>query len=228
MFITTDCQHKTVKTIVVLPKYGNKLKNSTLYKTVQTVSEGFYKEKGSKFLAFVVPCKTEYEAKGYLAAWRKEHHHACHVCYAFRFGSDMKKFRASDDGEPSNAAGPPILGQIQSFELTNVLVAVVRYYGGTNLGVGGLIHAYRTAAKEALLNALIIEQEDARLFELLFTYEQLPVVMSTIKALQLIVTEQQFELECRLVCEVPVSDTIALNKLSGLENIQLIQHGIKE
>ena len=105
---------------------------------------------------------------------------------------------------------------------------MVRYYGGTNLGVGGLIHAYRTAAKEALASASPVEQEDVYLLELLFTYERLPAVMSAVKSLQLSVTEQQFELECRLVCEVPVSDTIALSKLSELETIQLIQHGIKE
>lgn len=139
----------------------------------------------------------------------------------------MKKFRASDDGEPSNSAGPPILGQIQSFDLTNVLVAVVGYYGGTNLGVGGLIQAYRTAAKEALVNASVIEQEDVRLIELFFTYEQLPAVMSIIKAFQLSVTEQQFELDCRLVCEVPISDTNAGTSSPNLKTFNF-QHGIKE
>jgi len=195
---------------------------------VAKVSEGFYKEKGSKFLAFAVPCKTEDEAKSYLAGWRKEHYQACHVCYAFRFGSDKKKFRSSDDGEPSNSAGPPILGQIQSFDLTNILIAVVRYYGGTNLGVGGLIQAYRSSAKEALENAEIIELEDLLILELTFGYDQMPAVMSAIKSLQLTVTEQQFELSCRIVCEVPVSNSQALDKLSDLENVKLIQHGIKE
>ena len=90
------------------------------FRTILQTSEGFYKEKGSKFLAFAVPCKTEEEAKNYLHQWRKEHHQAVHVCYAFRFGSDKKLYRASDDGEPSNSAGPPILGQIQSFDLTNI------------------------------------------------------------------------------------------------------------
>lgn len=197
------------------------------YRTIQTSSEGFYKEKGSRFLAFAVPCKTEEEVKSLLAGWRKEHHQACHVCYAFRFGSDKKRFRSSDDGEPSNTAGPPILGQIQSFDLTNILIAVVRYYGGTNLGASGLVHAYRTAAKEALEQAEIIETEDVSTIELLFDYAALPSVMSVLKALQLTVTEQQLELSCRIVCELPVSNTAGLNKLTGLDGVKLIDHGIK-
>lgn len=197
------------------------------YQTIQALSEGFYKEKGSKFLAFAVPCKTEDEAKSYLAAWRKEHYQAVHVCYAFRFGSAKKHFRSSDDGEPSNSAGPPILGQIQSFDLTNVLVAVVRYYGGTNLGVGGLINAYRTAAKEALEQATIVWQEDVHVVELLFGYDRMPAVMSVVKAIPLTVTEQQFELSCRIVGTFPVSNESALHQLQELNDIELIDHGIK-
>ena len=128
------------------------------YKSIAKLSEGFYKEKGSKFIAFAVPVETEAQIKAFIAQKRKEHHQAVHVCSAFRLGADHKLYRASDDGEPSNSAGPPILGQIQNFELTNILIAVVRYYGGTNLGVGGLIAAYRTAAKDALENALIVEK----------------------------------------------------------------------
>lgn len=197
------------------------------YRTIAAISEGVYKEKGSRFLAFAVPCKTEEAAKIHLARWRKEHYQAVHVCYAFRFGSAKKLFRSSDDGEPSNSAGPPILGQIQSFDLTNILIGVVRYYGGTNLGVGGLINAYRTAAKEALEQAEIVEQEDAVVVELLFGYEQMPAVMSAVKAIQLTITEQTFELTCRLVGEFPVSQEGALQKLLDLKDIQLIQHGIR-
>lgn len=197
------------------------------YRTVQSMSEGFYKEKGSKFYAFAVPCKTEDEARTLIAGWRKEHHQAVHVCSAFRFGSDKKLFRASDDGEPSNSAGPPILGQIQSYDLTNVLIAVVRYYGGTNLGVGGLINAYRTAAREALENAVIVEGEDSCIVELRFSYEQMPAVMTAVKAIPLTVTEQQFELNCRIVGEFPVSNQTALERLLDLKDIELIQHGIR-
>ena len=151
------------------------------YKTIAKSSEGFYKERGSKFLAFAVPVSTEAEVKAFIAQKRKEHHQAVHVCSAFRLGADHKVFRASDDGEPSNSAGPPILGQIQAFELTNILIAVVRYYGGTNLGVGGLISAYRTAAKAALEEAEIVEQEEMEFFEFSCTYAQMPGVMSFIE-----------------------------------------------
>ena len=120
------------------------------YFTVKRRSEGTYKEKGSKFIGIAVPCWNEDEAKNYLSEWRKEHHQARHLCYAYRFGLSGDIYRANDDGEPNNSAGAPILGQIQSFELSNVLIGVVRYYGGTKLGVGGLINAYRTAAKEAI------------------------------------------------------------------------------
>lgn len=201
--------------------------NSSTYRTIKSISEGFYKEKGSKFFAFAVPCKTEEEVKKHLATWRKEHFQAVHVCYAFRLGSDKKVFRASDDGEPSNSAGPPILGQIQSFDLTNILIGVVRYYGGTNLGVGGLIHAYRTAAKEALEEATIIEEEDHCIVELLFEYDQMPAVMAVVKAIPLLVEEQQFELSCRLKGTYPVSNHHALAQLQDLKNVELIEHGIR-
>jgi uncharacterized YigZ family protein len=203
------------------------LEKKGTYRTIHALSEGFYKEKGSRFLAYAVPCKTEEEAKTYLAAWRKEHYQAVHVCYAFRFGSAKAQFRSSDDGEPSNSAGPPILGQIQSFDLTNILIGVVRYYGGTNLGVGGLIHAYRTAAKEALEQAEIVEQVDMCVVELLFGYEQMPAVMSVVKAIPLTITEQQFELSCRIVGEFPVSNESALQQLTDLKAIELLHHGIR-
>jgi len=183
------------------------------YLTIAAISEGFYKEKGSKFLAFALPCKTEEEAKAYLNSYRKEHHQAVHVCYAFRFGSDKKVFRASDDGEPSNSAGPPILGQIQSFDLTNILIAVVRYYGGTNLGVGGLITAYRTAAKEALEAATIIEQEDAQVLEFHFSYEQMPQIMKIIKSHAVLIISQEFDNECFLKISFPKSNTALLQQL---------------
>ncbi|HLP54045.1 MAG TPA: YigZ family protein [Fluviicola sp.] len=197
------------------------------YRTILAPGEGFYKEKGSKFLAYAVPCKTEDEVKKHLAAWRKEHFQAVHVCYAFRLGSDKKVFRASDDGEPSNSAGPPILGQIQSFDLTNLLIGVVRYYGGTNLGVGGLINAYRTAAKEALEQATIVEEEDHCVVELLFEYDHMPAVMAVVKAIPLQVMEQQFELSCRLKGSYPVSNEQARAQLQELKNVELIEHGIR-
>src|SRR3989338_10257684 len=121
--------------------------NST-YLTLETLSEGVYKEKGSKFIGLAQACYSEEEAKDLLAQWKNEHHQARHLCYAYRFGVHKDVWRANDDGEPSNSAGPPILGQIDAFDLSNVLIGVVRYFGGTKLGVGGLIAAYRAAAKE--------------------------------------------------------------------------------
>jgi uncharacterized YigZ family protein len=167
-----------------------------VFRTIQATSEGFYKEKGSKFLAFAVPVTSEDEVKAFIAQKRKEHHLAVHVCSAFRLGADFKLYRSSDDGEPSNSAGPPILGQIQAFELTNILIAVVRYYGGTNLGVGGLITAYKTAAKVALENAQLIEKEEMELFELTCTYEQMPKVMSFLKKESIEILSQQMDLQC--------------------------------
>ena len=134
-------------------------------------------------------------------------------------GSDKKKYRASDDGEPSNSAGAPILGQIQSFDLTNILIAVVRYYGGVNLGVGGLINAYRTASKEALENAQIIEQEDEVLITLRYNYDEMPQVMSILKNSPAKIVEQDFQLSCKLSLHLPVSE---LRLLEGLKELNLL------
>lgn len=205
------------------------------YRTIQSVSEGFYKEKGSKFLAFAHPCENEDEAKKIIASYRKEHFQAVHVCSAFRFGSDKKRFRASDDGEPSNSAGPPILGQIQSFDLTNILIAVVRYYGGTNLGVGGLINAYKSAAKDALEQAEIIEQEDEDLLTAFFSYEQLPVVMAILKQTTCTFVKQDFQLECEIQLKVPVSNQQLWNQLTEINTqsangqlIKIFKNGIEQ
>jgi uncharacterized YigZ family protein len=197
------------------------------YRTLREIAEGLYKEKGSKFIAFAVPCSSEEEAKGYLNAWRKEHHQACHVCYAYRFGAEKKIFRASDDGEPNNSAGAPILGQIQSADLTNVLIGVVRYYGGTKLGVGGLIHAYRTAAREAIDNGEIIEKELQEHFVLHFSYSEMPEVMKLIKALNLEVLHPDFQLECTLELEVPLRQlTVFKEEIGNIEGIKLDSKGI--
>ena len=124
-----------------------------MYRTIQITGEGIYKEKGSKFNGYAYPVQSVDAVKEHLDRLRKENPGCVHVCYAYCIGSRKEEYRYSDDGEPSNSAGAPIFGQIKSFDLTNVLVAVVRYYGGTNLGVGGLINAYRTAAKEAFEKA---------------------------------------------------------------------------
>ncbi len=180
------------------------------YKTIANISEGFYKEKGSKFLAFVVPVEDEAQIKQFIAQKRKEHPQAVHVCSAFRLGTDHKLFRASDDGEPTNSAGPPILGQIQAFDLTNILIAVVRYYGGTNLGVGGLISAYRMAAKAALENAKIIEREEMEYFEFSCTYLQMPRVMSFLKKEQIEISSTQMDLNCQFKLMLKKSNAEAM------------------
>ena len=176
------------------------------YKTLANSSEGFYKEKGSKFLAFAVPVTSEAEVKAFIAEKRKEHHQAVHVCAAFRLGADHKLYRSSDDGEPSNSAGPPILGQIQAFELTNVLIAVVRYYGGTNLGVGGLVSAYRTAAKEALEAALIIEKEEEIDLDISFAYEKMHLVMDLLKREKVQIISQDLSEKCELSFRISKSE----------------------
>jgi uncharacterized YigZ family protein len=176
------------------------------YKTLANSSEGFYKEKGSKFLAFAVPISSEAEVKAFIAQKRKEHHLAVHVCSAFRLGADKKLYRASDDGEPSNSAGPPILGQIQAYNLTNVLIAVVRYYGGTNLGVGGLITAYRTAAKEALEAAQIIEKEEELDLHIAFAYDKMHLVMDLLKREKVQIISQELAEKCKLSFRISRSD----------------------
>lgn len=203
------------------------------FKTITETSEGFYKEKGSKFLAFAIPCKTEEEIKEHIHRLRKEHYQAVHVCSAFRLGSDKKKYRASDDGEPSNSAGAPILGQIQSFDLTNILIAVVRYYGGVNLGVGGLINAYRTASREALENAGIIEQEDEALITLRYSYDEMPQVMGVLKNSPAKIILQDFQLSCTLNLQIPVSELKILDQIAELnlllpeeKHIIIENHGI--
>lgn len=166
------------------------------YITIAQNGSGLYKEKGSKFLGFSFRVKDEKEIKTLVEGLRKEHPGACHVCYAFKLGYDGKNYRASDDGEPNNSAGQPILGQINAFGVTNVLVAVVRYYGGTKLGVSGLIQAYRTAAKEALEESGVVEKDIMESFEIQCTYDQLPLVMKEIKMRQIQIVSQYLDLRC--------------------------------
>lgn len=164
----------------------------TGFKSLAKQSEFLYKEKGSKFIGFAQKCSSEAEIKAVLTELHARHPQATHICYAYKIGVNRVSFRANDDGEPSNSAGAPILGQINSSGLTNVLVAVVRYYGGTKLGVGGLITAYKTAAKEAIDANEITEEELSGELELHLTYEAYPVFMKFMKqqGLRLISQEQ--------------------------------------
>jgi uncharacterized YigZ family protein len=164
-----------------------------VYLTIKDISEGFYKEKGSKFLAFAIPCEKVEDAKDHIARLRKEHHNACHVCFAWRIGNKRFEDRFSDDGEPSNSAGKPIFGQIQAFDVTNILIAVVRYYGGTNLGVGGLITAYKTAAKEALEKAVIFEDYITSTLRLKYSYDVTGGAMQILQQVDAEIIDQGYE-----------------------------------
>jgi uncharacterized YigZ family protein len=198
------------------------------YQTLEKLSEGLYKEKGSKFIAYAVPCFNEEEAKVYLAEWRKLHHQARHVCYAYRFGSDLSVYRANDDGEPNNSAGAPILGQIQSFGLTNVLIGVVRYFGGTKLGVGGLIHAYKTAAKDAIENGSIVERELKQLLELNFSYGEMPQVMNAVKQFEVDILSTDLQLDCKINVDVSLElCSLFKKKIEEIEGLEIIEKEIR-
>jgi uncharacterized YigZ family protein len=182
------------------------------YRTIQSLSEGLYKDKGSKFLAFAEPVETVEAVKQCLERYRKNYHDARHVCYAYVLGPDRSESRSSDDGEPSGTAGRPILGQIQSVGLTNVLVVVVRYFGGILLGTGGLVVAYRSAAAEALTSAVTIEKTVERRLHLSFEYPLLNEVMKPIKQLGATVLSQRFELDCQLEVSVRANDADRLQQ----------------
>lgn len=173
-----------------------------LYRTIKYPSEGSYKEKGSKFLAFAYPVSSEEEIKQYRAKLRKLHHDARHHCYAWRLGPEKLLYRVNDDGEPSGSAGKPIFGQIQSRDLSDILVVVVRYFGGTLLGVGGLIRAYRSAASDALDQNIVIERRVFDKMKLDFAYPQMNSVMKLIKDMHLEFEDQLFDLDCSLILRV--------------------------
>jgi len=172
---------------------------SDTYKTLANPSpEILYKEKNSKFFGYAFPVTTEEEIKLHLEKLRKQHFGAVHFCYAFQLGTDTIQYRANDDGEPSNSAGMPIYGQIQSFELTNILIVVVRFFGGVKLGVGGLISAYRTAAQMALEEAEIIEKTINIHFLIAFDYKNMNKVMRVIKEKNVEIISQQMDESCQI------------------------------
>jgi uncharacterized YigZ family protein len=173
-----------------------------LYLTIQKPSEGSYKEKGSKFLAFAYGVKNEDMVKQHLDALKKAHHDARHHCYAWRLEPELTHYRVNDDGEPSGSAGKPIYGQIVSRDLTDILVVVVRYFGGTLLGVGGLINAYRSAASDALDRTHIIECRVYDIMKLEFAYDRMNEVMRVIKDFQLDTEAQQFDMDCSLTIKI--------------------------
>ena len=169
------------------------------YKTIEiSVENILFKEKNSKFFGFAFPVTSEIEVKSHLENLKAEHFSARHWCYAYQIGTEVIKFRANDDGEPSNSAGMPIYGQIQSFEITNVLVVVVRYFGGVKLGVGGLISAYKTTAQLTLNEANIIEKTIDKQFKITFDYKNMNKVMRIIKEKNIQIVHQKMELNCEI------------------------------
>ena len=175
------------------------MENDTYKTLVAPSEEALYKEKNSKFFGYAFPVSNEEEVKTILENIKKQHHSARHWCYAFQLGTDKIYYRANDDGEPSNTAGMPIYGQIQSFGVTNVLVVVVRYFGGIKLGVGGLISAYRIGAQMALEASDIIEKTINVQYELKFGYQNMNKVMRVIKEKNLDIVSQKMEMDCEIV-----------------------------
>jgi len=175
---------------------------SDTYKSIAAPSKGIYKELGSKFLAFAYPVETEEEIKQILTDIRKEYFDARHHCYAWRLGLNGEPFRMNDDGEPSSTAGRPIHGQLLSQELSDILVVVVRYFGGVKLGVPGLIRAYKTATQDALANATVIEKVAGEHFTLRFDYLQMNDVMKVLKDMGITPLKQEFDLSCTLEVRV--------------------------
>lgn len=179
------------------------------YKTIQSDSIGEFKDRGSKFIAYATPLSIEADFSIFLEKIKKEHPKARHHCYAWRLGLDGNRFRANDDGEPSGTAGRPILGQIDSFGLTNVGIIVVRYFGGTLLGTSGLIQAYRESAAEALKASVIIDKIVEDIVEIRFGYEKMPDVMNALKKLTINVLAQEFEAEGKITIAIRKSETEA-------------------
>ena len=187
------------------------------YNSIEAPSEGLFKDNGSRFIAKAYPVESEEEIKEIVAAIRKEYHDARHHCFAWRLGLDGAAWRANDDGEPSGSAGRPILGQIDSAGLSDILVVVVRYFGGIKLGIPGLIRAYKTSTADALANARVVEKVAGRWLTLKFPYESLPAVMKLIKDLELPQRNQSFMTECSL--EVRIRRSLEQDFLESIERL---------
>ena len=197
--------------------------NTDSYHTVKKGATGTYKEKGSKFIALSKHIESEDEFKVFLTETKKEYYDARHHCYAWILGLEDDRTRSNDDGEPSGSAGKPILNQLLSKKLFNTAVIVVRYFGGTKLGVSGLIAAYKTSTKEALDNSTIVKRFVYNTLELHFKYPRLSNVMRIVKEEELLMSKQQFETDCLLRVEVKKNDTKRIIKrLSSFHDINII------
>lgn len=191
-----------------------------VFKTIEAQAEGIYKEKGSRFIALAYPVTREEEIRDIIAGLKEKYYDARHHCYAWRLGAAKTHFRANDDGEPSSTAGKPILGQIQSNDLTNILIVVIRYFGGIKLGVSGLINAYREAAADALRNAVIIEKTVDEQLRIHFSYMVMNDVMKIVKEEEPEVLERNFEMECDMLLSIRQKDMPALRvRLEKIESL---------
>lgn len=195
---------------------------SDTYLTLEKPAEAIFKDKGSKFLAYAYPVENDQQIKEILNQLKKEHHTANHHCYAYRLGADKMNFRANDDGEPNNTAGKPILGQIQSNDLTNVLIVVVRYFGGTLLGVSGLINAYKNSAADVIKVSSIIEKQILFNYSIQFYFEHLNDVMKLLKQLDCKITNQQFDNNCEISFSIRKANSEQCEeKLKKIEGLKL-------
>ncbi len=186
---------------------------SDSFNTIEKESKGYFKDKGSKFYSFAFPLQNEERVKDIITGLKKEYHGARHFCYAWRLGTENIRFRANDDGEPSSTAGKPILGQLQSFEVTNILIVVVRYFGGTLLGVSGLINAYKNAATDVLKNAKILNKIIETRYRVSFTYNEMNEVMHLIKQENYTIVNTDFKENCSLIFSVRKSESENTKKL---------------
>ena len=188
------------------------------YKTIKDISEGYYTEKRSRFISYAIPVRTVEEVKRYVAEYRKRYYDARHVCWAYMLGADRQVFRANDDGEPSSTAGKPILGQINSNELTDILIVVVRYFGGIELGTSGLIVAYRTAAAEAISAAEVEVRTVDEDITVVFEYPYLNGVMRIVKEDNPTIVSQKFDMDCEMTLRIRKSAAERLRqRLSKVE-----------
>lgn len=198
------------------------MEQTDLYTTLLSPSEGVYKEKGSKFLAFAYPVMEEEEIKQHIQELKQKYYDARHHCYAWQLGLDENHYRVNDDGEPSGTAGKPIHGQIRSHGVTNVLVVVVRYFGGTKLGTSGLINAYKLASADALANAALVERTINNHYRMCFSYAVMNDVMRVIKEEAPEVSSQQFDIACTMNLSVRLTASEALvNRLEKIEGVEV-------
>ena len=192
------------------------------YHTIIATSQGLYKEKMSKFISFAVPVQSAAEAKEVVKQYQKEYFDARHVCWAYMIGAARTEFLSNDNGEPSGTAGKPILGQINSFGLTNIVIVVVRYFGGIKLGTSGLIVAYREAASDAINNAQIIECHEQTVISFTFDYLAMNDVMKVIKGVDLKILNQEFDNDCRMTVSIRSDNApMLVSRLADIDDVRI-------